>query len=315
MATDDTKQQVKAAFAADPLRLVQALGLRVDDRASKPPTVYWVFDGNETKASLQIGGRPGTEGLCTRYSEGDEKPFDCFALVQRYRPQTDFPAALAIVADCYGVQVEQEKRRVVRWDVREADGTLVARHCRRYPTVNPKDRWWEPPEGGKGGLRGRSPSTLPLYRLPELLQQPPGTAVVITEGEPAADAVRASGLVAVGTYGTGANPTDQVLAPLLSYLCILWPDADASGKGEKHMQHVADRLLALGAETVLRAHWPDPPTKATPPTHTRAHWGDSFAAECPGRSAKPARSRSRRSPSRRRRRSTCVRRHPLLAGG
>jgi len=284
MAVNDAaKDAVKAAFAADPLRLVQALGLRVDDRASKPPVLLWVFDGNETKASLQIGGRPGTDGLCTRYGAGDEKPFDCFSLVQRYRPQTDFRAALTFVASIYGIDTstEQEMQRVKRWDVREADGTVIARHCRRYPTTGPRDRWWEPPEGGKGGLQGRAPKTLPLYGLPELLQQPAGTPVVIAEGEKAADAVRAAGLVAVGTYGTSCNPTDEVLSPLLGYLPILWPDADVSGSGERHMQHIADRLAAMGAEQILRADWPDAPDTGDAADTTSEHICQLVAAAQP----------------------------------
>jgi len=269
MASDELKAAIKAAFARDPLPLVNALGLRIDERRSKPPSKLWCYDGTESEASLLIGGRAGTEGIWTRFGgNGDNSVGDCFGLVQRER-HTTFPEALGIVASVYGIAVpppasKQGKRtaktREIIYQVRNANGEVLALHHRVEDAETGKKRsvWWTTPDGARG-LGGLTPSGLPLYGLPELLAQPPGTAVVVCEGEKAADAVTAAGLLAVGTYGTGAMPDDNALRPLLDRIVILWPDADDAGR--THMDAIALRLQALGSEAVLLLDWPDAPEK------------------------------------------------------
>ena len=75
---DDRKQAAQDAFARDPGPLLHALGLRIDDRKSKPPTTYWIYDGPESQASLQVGGKPSMAGRWTRY--GTDEGGDCFDL-------------------------------------------------------------------------------------------------------------------------------------------------------------------------------------------------------------------------------------------
>lgn len=57
---------------------------------------------------------------------------------------------------------------------------------------------WQRPNGqqGLGGLKTRD---LPLYGVERLAAVPAGATVVVTEGEPPADALTARGVIAVGT--------------------------------------------------------------------------------------------------------------------
>jgi len=283
---DEAKHNVKARFARDPLPLIGALGLRVDERRSKPPKLVWCFDGPEENASLQIGGRTGAEGLCTRY--GDDWTGDCFALVQRVR-RGDFRAALEFAADVYGVPLEargrlarasrknapkpEATRRTV-YEVRDEAGGLVAEHVRFDNADGTKTFKWR--RNGTWGLKGLKECSLPVYRLPELLSEPAGGMVLVTEGEKACEAARAAGWTpAVATYGASVLPCDDALRPLVSYAPILWPDNDAPGRA--HMDAVGRRLVALGAEPRL-LEWTDAPVKGDAADFLAAHSPEDLAA-------------------------------------
>ncbi|MCC6673270.1 MAG: DUF927 domain-containing protein [Planctomycetes bacterium] len=91
--------------------------------------------------------------------------------------------------------------------------------------------------------------------MPELLAAPPGEPVVLAEGEKAADALAAAGILAVATV-TGANvtPSDDTLKPLVGRSVYLWPDHDDPGR--QHMQRIAAALDRLGgAPRIVR--WAD----------------------------------------------------------
>jgi hypothetical protein len=260
-AGDDHKEAVRAAFARDPGPLLRALGLRIDDRKSKPPQVYWVYDGAETQASLQVGGKPSMAGRWTRY--GADEGGDAFDLVCRCRGwnvTADFRQALEFVAQTYNVSPPpaQPPSPEITYEVRNLTGELVALHHRQDLPDGGKRVWWSRP-GLKGtGLQGKAVKSLPLYRVQDLASLPPGTPVVVAEGEKACDALRQAGLVAVATYGANALPDRDVLTPLTSFTVILWPDADDPGR--RHMSDLATALQALGT-TVLEVTWPDAPDK------------------------------------------------------
>jgi hypothetical protein len=230
-----------------------------------------LFDGPETAASLMIGGREGTEGLITRFG-GDGFVGDCFAFVQRQRGG-DFPAALEFLSNLYGVTRRDPpaKPRAPKgtkpapstiYKVRDAAGEVVAFH-HRTDGPDGKKMWFSRAGYSELGLHGLSPKDLPLYGLPEVLEYPEGTPIVLCEGEKAQEALRAAGWPAVGTYGTSATPTPAVLEPILPYTVILWPDADGPAQkfaGQRHMVEIGSALANLGA-TVLVADWPDAPEK------------------------------------------------------
>lgn len=142
----------------------------------------------------------------------------------------------------------------IRYEIRSADGAVIAVHVRREFSNRSKSFAWETPGRGSG-LDGRSASALPLYRLPELLAAPPSEPVVLVEGEKAADALTAVGILAVATV-TGANgtPSDASLKPLVGRTVYLWPDHDEPGR--QHMQRIAAALDRLGgAPRIIR--WAD----------------------------------------------------------
>ncbi|HEV7734583.1 MAG TPA: AAA family ATPase [Candidatus Binatia bacterium] len=104
---------------------------------------------------------------------------------------------------------------------------------------------------------GTVTTALPLYHAEALATARPGATVVVTEGEPACDALTARGVLAVGTVtGAASIPNDDSLRVLLGFDVALWPDNDEPGR--KHMGRIADRLTALGGRSRIVV-WPDAP--------------------------------------------------------
>lgn len=133
-----------------------------------------------------------------------------------------------------------------RWQIKDASGQVVAVHGRQDYSDGTKRMWWEHPDG----RRSSDSDPLPvkpadmLYGL-ELLAQRPGEPVVLTEGEKAADALRALGVLALGTVcGAASTPSEEVLRHLVAHAVTLWPDAV---DGLDHMARTAARLVELGA--------------------------------------------------------------------
>ncbi|MGE3271203.1 MAG: AAA family ATPase [Chloroflexota bacterium] len=122
-----------------------------------------------------------------------------------------------------------------------------------------------------------------LYGAELLPDLPDGATVAICEGEKAADAVRASGVTAIGTV-TGATgaPSVAALRQLARFDVVLWPDNDEAGQG--HMQRVAEQLVSLGV-TPRMVVWGDAPAKgdaADAPPEDRArlvHEAVSYSPE------------------------------------
>lgn len=115
---------------------------------------------------------------------------------------------------------------VVRWD--KPEGKDVR------PVSRTADGRWI-----IGGMIG----TRPLYGLPELLKAPEGSRVYVCEGEKAADAARALGLiVTTSAHGSkSASKTDW--SPLMRYEVVILPDADDSG--DRYAEDVANLLGKL----------------------------------------------------------------------
>jgi hypothetical protein len=101
-------------------------------------------------------------------------------------------------------------------------------------------------DGERWGM-GQWPSPRPLYGLQELAERP-GAAVLVVEGEKAADAARRfAGLYAVVTWPAGAMAADKAdWTPLTGRKVLLWPDADEPGK--KAMQRVAQIIHERASE-------------------------------------------------------------------
>ncbi|MCE5239191.1 AAA family ATPase [bacterium] len=143
-----------------------------------------------------------------------------------------------------------------RYHIRDLDGRLIAIHERSEDASGRKSFRWM--REGKPGLGGRGAAGLPLYNTHLLPPLADGDTVVVAEGEKAADALTAAGVVALGTVtGASSCPKDPVLEPLRRLRVLLWPDHDDGGRA--HMNEIAERLLALGAPTPLMVTWPDAP--------------------------------------------------------
>lgn len=143
------------------------------------------------------------------------------------------------------------------WDV--VAGTEGPVHVRRDHPDGGKAVTWETADGASG-LGGRRLAGL-CYVAGGALPAP-GSVVVVTEGEKAADAVAAAGFAAIGTVcGASARPGPAVVALLAQYELILSPDND--GVGGKHMTRLAEDLEQAGIRCL---RWIDPPAGA------REHW-------------------------------------------
>jgi putative DNA primase/helicase len=146
-----------------------------------------------------------------------------------------------------------------RYEGRDAaSGELVGYHVRIDYADGSKKVFWRRPDGSNG-LAGYPLEQLALYGA-EAIGRAKG--VIVVEGEKARDALRARGIVAVGTMtGASGTPGDDALAPLVGRLVALWPDNDDAGR--RHMERIAARLDALGhpRDCLVRVEWNDAPPK------------------------------------------------------
>jgi hypothetical protein len=151
-----------------------------------------------------------------------------------------------------------QNQAVIQHEIRDTDGSLVAVHV-RHGTGSGKKVWWEQPNGSKG-LAGLAAEDLPLYGAEHLSDLPDGAEVVVTEGEPAAAALRSKGIAAVGTV-TGANntPSSAAFMPLVRLSPVMWPDADEPGA--QHMTRNAALLASLGCGYLRLLDWQGAPNK------------------------------------------------------
>ena len=134
-----------------------------------------------------------------------------------------------------------------KWEIRTASGELVAVHHRTDHPEGSKDRvWWTAANGAK--KLGRSAASLPLYAGDRLVES--DAWVILTEGEPACDALLSLGLPAVATVtGAGGCPDPAVLERLRGRRVLLWADADDQGR--MHMRRLAGALAGIASETAI----------------------------------------------------------------
>ena len=130
------------------------------------------------------------------------------------------------------------------WSCTGPDGGRV--HVRTDGPDGKRIRW--------DGAAGPGPKRM-LYVVPLPPGAPPGLPLVVTEGEPDADAAAAlygDGVQVVGTVcGAGVQPDRDVWESLgvSGRRVLLWPDNDVAGA--EHMQRIGAAVLELGAAAVL----------------------------------------------------------------
>lgn len=131
---------------------------------------------------------------------------------------------------------------------------------------------WDGPKGKSilpvslnctGWRIGAMPEPRPVYRLPELATAARAEPVYVCEGEKAADAARALGLVATTSPGGGKAVGKADWSPLAGRDVVVLPDHDAPG--EEYAAAVVELAYRAGARTVrvvrLVDHWRELPEK------------------------------------------------------
>lgn len=154
------------------------------------------------------------------------------------------------------------KTRTV-YEVRDADGRLVAEHV-RAETPDGKRVFWRR-EDGIAGLGGMPTSDLPLYGSERVRNWHLDDLIVLVEGEKARDALDAAMFFALGTVtGATGTPGPAALEVLRDRRVCLWPDNDDQGRA--HMERVAQALEGIAAE-VLVYTWHEAPDKGDAVDH------------------------------------------------
>jgi putative DNA primase/helicase len=135
--------------------------------------------------------------------------------------------------------------RITRYEIRDAQGVLVAVHVRRDRDDGGKQFAWEQP-GGVAGLNGLPTAQLPLYGSEDVARGEGDEPIILVEGEKARDALRQHGFRALATVTGAANcPGPEPLRVVRGIHVIQWPDADDAGR--RHMRKLAERLSEIAA--------------------------------------------------------------------
>ena len=169
----------------------------------------------------------------------------------RTKPAPRGPAIFAMAADAVAELERQHRKRSALWTYHNADAEPVGLIVR-----------WNLPNGDKdigpvsrragavgGWIIGGMPEPRPLYRLPELLARP-GERVHITEGEKAADAATALGLLATTSPHGSKSAGKADWTPLAGRDVVILPDADQAGA--KYAADVAAILAKLNPPAAVR---------------------------------------------------------------
>ncbi|TVQ62519.1 MAG: DUF3987 domain-containing protein [Phycisphaerales bacterium] len=230
---DNGKVLVKCQRGCDTSDVLRAIGLKWSDLFADDPT-------------RRNGHAPKPRRRC----DGDETPASGIAtagFVASRRPEPKprtFPTAreaMAYIEARLGPRSES-------WTYHNAGGEpvgVVARwNTPTGKTIRPVSRLPD----GSGWCIGGMPEPRRLYGLPELLATPAGARVWVCEGEKAADAARAAGLVAT-TSPHGAKSANKAdWSPMAGRDVVILPDHDDAG--EKYAEDVARLASAAGAVSV-----------------------------------------------------------------
>jgi hypothetical protein len=139
-------------------------------------------------------------------------------------------------------------KRSAEWTYHNASGDPVGLMV-RWDTPAGKDvRPVSRTANGSGWTIGGMPTPRPLYVLPELLVTPAGSRVYVTQGEKAADAARAVGLVATTSPHGSKSAGKADWSPMAGHEVVILPDNDDAG--EQYADDVARLVTAAGAKSV-----------------------------------------------------------------
>lgn len=167
--------------------------------------------------------------------------------------RSQFPDVISAIHEWLGTPCKPVPKHVVsaetedlgpvtgKWDYQDAEGNLVACVYRYDPPSGKQFRPWDVQT-----RRNRAPEIRPLYNQPAIKS---ANAVVLVEGEKAAQALIEAGICAT-TAMNGANaPIDKTdWSPLAGKHVMIWPDHDEPGFA--YAENVAARLKTLGVASL-----------------------------------------------------------------
>ncbi len=182
-----------------------------------------------TRPSITVTETPRKPAHNGSIGDGDAKTFptarDAVAELERWRGG-DTRSATWTYHDASGEPVGL----VVRWD------TPTGKDVR--PVSKTPAGW----------IIGGMPTPRPLYSLLKLLATEPGARVYVTEGEKAADAARAVGLVATTSTHGSKSAKESDWSPMAGRDVVILPDHDDAGEG--YADDVAKLAKTAGAKSV-----------------------------------------------------------------
>lgn len=212
-----------------------AIGLRSAD----------LFADDASRLGERKGRAPRSPRLSTSTETRSGQPSGISVDVDGKRGERTFPTAQDAVA-------ELERRHgphSASWVYQNARGERVGMVLRWDSTDGKKSiRPVSRVADGSGWCIGGIPEPRPLYALPDLLATPAGSRVFIVEGEKAADAARACGLLATTSPHGSKSASKADWSPLAGRDVVILPDHDTPG--EKYADDVARLAMAAGAKSV-----------------------------------------------------------------
>jgi putative DNA primase/helicase len=230
-AGDDGGVVWRCHAGCDQAAVIGAVGLSFRDLFPDDPSRLGGRNGHapRTRPSVTVTKTPRTPARNAGIGDGDAKTF---------------PTAHDAVA-------ELERRhgpKSARWIYTDANGEPVGLVV-RWNTPTGKDvRPVSRNADGSGWIIGGMPTPRPLYALPDLLATKPGDRVYVTEGEKAADAARAVGLLATTSAHGNKSASKADWSPVAGRDVVILPDHDEAGK--KYADDVARLATAAGAKSV-----------------------------------------------------------------
>jgi hypothetical protein len=227
-AGDDGRALVNCHAGCKPAAITAAVGLTVRDLFPDDPSRR---NGHapRTRPSVTVTKTPRKPARSAGIGDGDAKTF----------PTAD--DALAALERRHGP-------RSMTWTYPDAGGDPVGLVVRwNTPTgkdVRPVSRRAD----GSGWCIGGMPTPRPLYGLPDLLATPAGSRVWVCEGEKAADAARAVGLVATTSPHGSKSAGKADWSPVAGRDVVILPDHDDAG--ERYADDVERLAMEAGAKSV-----------------------------------------------------------------
>lgn len=199
-------------------------------------------------------------GMWHDFATGDGGDIiDLWGIVHGWNSRSQFPDIISSIHEWLGTAPKPVPKRSMseaedlgpvtgKWDYLDAAGNLIARVYRYDPPSGKQFRPWD-----VKAKRQRAPEPRPLYNQPGIVA---AGAVVLVEGEKAAQALIDKGICAT-TAMNGANaPVDKTdWSPLAGKQVLIWPDNDEPGY--HYAESVAARLKTQGVASLAVIRIPE----------------------------------------------------------